>query len=143
MKYHFRIRKEKIGYSAQCIELKGCITQGDSMKELRENMEEALNLYVREPADSEDLAALPKDSMRKSKNVVEVALDPQVAFPFLVRYYRIKHGMTQKEVADRLGFDGIYSYQRLEAQRCNPTLKSMSMIKKVFPEFSVDYALGY
>lgn len=143
MKYHFRIHKEKVGYSAQCIELKGCITQGDSMKELRENMEEALNLYVREPSDSEDLAALPNDSIRKSKNVVEVTLDPEIAFPFLVRYYRIKHGMTQQEVADQLGFDRIYSYQRLEAQRCNPTLKSMSMIKKVFPEFSVDYALGY
>lgn len=79
MKYHFRICKEKDGYSAQCIELKGCITQGDSMKELLENMQEALNLYVQEPADSENLAALPNESIRKSKNVIEVALDPEIA----------------------------------------------------------------
>lgn len=142
MRYHFRVRKEKVGYSAQCIELPGCITQGDTKKELQANMEEALNLYVQEPADSEDLAILPKDSIRKSKNVVEVALDPDIAFPFLMRYYRIQHGMTQKEVAEELGFDRIYSYQRLESRRCNPTLKILSMIKQVFPEFSIDYAIG-
>lgn len=61
MKYHFKICKEKKGYSAQWIELKGCITQGDSLKELCKNMKEALDLYIREPADSEDLADLPND----------------------------------------------------------------------------------
>lgn len=142
MKYHFRIQKEKKGYSAQCIELEGCITQGDTLKELQRNMGEALNLYVQEPADSEDLASLPKDSIRKSKNVVEVALDPSIAFSFLVRYYRITHGMTQHQVAKAMGFDNVYSYQRLERRKCNPTLKIMTMIKQIFPEFSLDYAVG-
>jgi len=142
MKYHFRIQKEKKGYSAQCIELEGCITQGDTLKELQRNMAEALNLYVQEPADSEDLASLPKDSIRKSKNVVEIALDPTIAFSFLVRYYRITHGMTQHQVAKAMGFDNVYSYQRLERRKCNPTLKIMTMIKQIFPEFSLDYAVG-
>ena len=142
MKYHFRIQKEKKGYSAQCIELEGCITQGDTLKELQKNMEEALNLYVQEPADSEDLAALPKDSIRKSKDVVGVSLDSSVAFSFLVRYYRITHGMTQQQVATAMGFDNVYSYQRLERRKCNPTLKIMTMIKQIFPEFSLDYAVG-
>lgn len=44
MKYHFKIRKEETGYSAHCIELEGCLTQADSMKELYENMKEALIL---------------------------------------------------------------------------------------------------
>src|ERR1700738_2618079 len=122
MKYHFRIRKENEGYSAQCIELEGCVTQGDSMDELYENMREALNLYVQEPVDSNDLAALPKDSIRKSKNVIEVSLDPEIAFSFLVRYYRIKHRMTQQQVAEKLGFEKIFQYQRLETRKCNPTL---------------------
>lgn len=143
MKYHFRIRKEKVGFSAQCIELEGCITQGNNMKQLLANMEEALNLYIQEPEDSKDLAELPDESIRRSKNVIEVALEPEVAFAFMVRYYRIKHGLTQSEVARRMGFGEIYSYQRLEARRCNPTLKIISMIKKVFPEFSVDYAVSW
>lgn len=142
MKYHFRIQKERKGYSAQCIELEGCITEGDTLKELKKNMAEALNLYVQEPADSEDLAALPKKTVRKSKNIVEVALDPSVAFSFLVRYYRITHGMTQQEVAKALGFENVYSYQRLEKRKCNPTLKIISLIKQIFPELSLDYALG-
>lgn len=142
MKYHFKIQKEKKGYSAQCIELKGCVTEGDSLEELRKNMEEALNLYVQEPEDSDDLAEMPKKSIKKSKDIIEVALDPQVAFSFMVRYYRIKHRMTQQEAAKKMGFDRIYSYQRLESRKCNPTLKIISMIKKVFPDFSIDYAVS-
>lgn len=141
MKYHFRVRKEEDGYSAQCIELEGCITQGDSQEELFENMKEALNLYVQEPADSKDLADLPDESIRKSKNVVEVPVDSEVAFSFLVRYYRIQHGMTQHQVAKKLGFDNINSYQRLERRKCNPSLKVLSKIKAIFPEFSLDFAV--
>jgi predicted RNase H-like HicB family nuclease/DNA-binding XRE family transcriptional regulator len=141
MKYHFRVRKEEDGYSAQCIELEGCITQGDSMEELFENMKEALNLYVQEPAESTDLAALPDNSIRKSKNVVEVSVDSEIAFSFLVRYHRIQHGMTQHQVAKKLGFENINSYQRLERKKCNPNLKTMSKIKAIFPEFSLDFAV--
>jgi predicted RNase H-like HicB family nuclease len=84
MKYHFKIRKEKRGFSAQCIELAGCLTQGDSMKELLKNMQEALNLYVQEPEDSTDLASFPNGSIKRSKNIVEVALDPEIAFSFII-----------------------------------------------------------
>ena len=143
MKYHFKVHKEGKYFWAQCIELEGCITQAKGMEELGCNMEEALNLYVQEPEDSKDLIALPDESIKKSKNVVEVALDPEIAFSFMVRYYRIKHGMTQREAAKEMGFDTIYSYQRLEAKKCNPSLKILSKIKKIFPEFSIDYALGY
>jgi len=140
MRYHFKIRKEKDGYSARCIELEGCITQGDSKEELYANMQEALNLYVQEPESSTDLASFPDESIRKSKNIVEVPLDPSVAFSFLVRYYRIKHKWTQQQVAKKMGFDEVYSYQRLEAKNCNPTLRTIQMVKQTFPEFSLDFA---
>jgi predicted RNase H-like HicB family nuclease/DNA-binding XRE family transcriptional regulator len=142
MRYHFKIRKEKDGYSARCMELEGCITQGDSKKELYANMQEALNLYVQEPESSKDLADLPDDSIRRSKNVAEVPLDPSVAFAFMIRYNRIKNGLTQREAAKQMGFDTIYSYQRLESKRCNPSLKIISKIKQLFPDFSIDYAIS-
>lgn len=142
MKYHFKIHKEGRGFWAQCIELEGCITQGNDIEALEYNMQEALNLYVQEPDDAKDLAALPDESIKRSKNVFEVAVDPEIAFSFMVRYYRIKHGMTQREAAKEMGFDTIYSYQRLEAKKCNPSLKIISKIKKVFPDFSIDYALS-
>jgi len=142
MKYHFKVHKEGKGFWAECIELSGCFTEGDSMEELRENMQEALNLYIEEPKGSKKLAALPDDSISSSRNIVEIQLDPSIAFAFMVRYNRIQQGLTQQEAADRLGFEKIYSYQRLENKRCNPTLKILSRIKKVFPNFSVDFALG-
>jgi|JI10StandDraft_1071094.scaffolds.fasta_scaffold399088_2 predicted RNase H-like HicB family nuclease/DNA-binding XRE family transcriptional regulator len=143
MKYHFKIHKEGKFYWAQCIELEGCITQGKTLRELSSNMEEALNLYIQEPDDSSELAPLPKQSIQKSKTVVEVPVDPEIAFSFMVRYHRIKkHRMTQNQAAKKMGFDTLYSYQRLEAKKCNPSLKMLSKVKKAFPDFSIDYALG-
>lgn len=143
MKYHFKVHKEGNSFWAQCIELAGCITEADSMDELRKNMQEALNLYVEEPEDSKELATLPDESIQAMRNIAEVALDPQIAFAFMVRYYRIKHGLTQQQAAKKMGFDTIYSYQRLEGKRCNPSLKIIARIKDIFPEFSVDYLVSH
>jgi|ERR1700722_5377110 len=98
MKYHFKTHKEGKFLWAQCIELEGCITQATGMVELKKNMQEALNLYIQEPEDSTDLASLPDALIRRSKNIVEVALDPQIAFSFMVRYCRIKDGITQQDI---------------------------------------------
>lgn len=142
MKYHFKVHKEGKGFWAECLELAGCVTEADSMDELLKNMQEALNLYVEEPEDSKELASLPDESTRAARNIVEVALDPQIAFAFMVRYYRIKHGLTQQQAAKKMGFETIYSYQRLERKHCNPSLRIITKIKKVFPDFSIDYAVG-
>ncbi len=143
MKYHFKVHKEGKFYWAQCLELEGCVTQGRNLKELNANMQEALNLYIQEPDDSTDLAVLPRSNVRKSKNIAEVSVDPEIAFAFMVRYHRIKkHRMTQNQAAKKMGFETIYSYQRLEAKKCNPSLKMMTKIKRAFPDFSIDYALG-
>jgi antitoxin HicB len=142
MQYHFKIHKEGKGFWAQCIEFPGCVTQGDTKEELMFNMQEALNLYIEENSNSKDLAAMPHKSLKTSPTMVTVSLDPQIAFSFLVRYWRIKHGWTQQEAAKRMGVDTLYSYQRLEAKKCNPSLKTISMIKKIYPEFSIDLAIA-
>ena len=143
MKYHFKLHKEGRGFWAQCIELEGCITQADSRKELDKRMQEALNLYIDEPTTSKDLAALPDDSISLSRSIVEVQVDPSIAFAFMVRWHRIKQGLTQQEVANQLGFEHINSYQRLESRKCNPTLRILLLLKKAFPDFSLDLALGF
>jgi hypothetical protein len=83
------------------------LRKADSLEELYENMQEALNLYIEEPVDSKCLAAFPDDSIKTSKNIVEVLLNPNIAFAFLIRYFRIKHGLTQKETLKRMGFNKI------------------------------------
>jgi antitoxin HicB len=143
MKYHFKVHKEGKGFWAQCLELSGCVTEADSIEELHTNLQEALNLYIEEHEDSKELAPLPDDSIHAARNIIEVAVDSQIAFAFMVRYCRIKHGLTQQQAAKKMGFETIYSYQRLENKRCNPSLKIISRIKKTFPDFSIDYALSY
>ena len=31
----------------------------------------------------------------------------------------MKHGISQREAAQKMGFSNLYSYQRLEAFKCN------------------------
>ena len=142
MRYHFKIHKEKNGFWAKCIELPGCVTEGDTKKELFKNMEDALNTYLEEPETSDYLAALPipKKSIKLTANIVEVRVDPSIALAFSIRYQRIKKGFTQKEVAKKLGMKRIYSYQRLE-KRCNPTLELICKLVLLFPALSLDKIL--
>jgi predicted RNase H-like HicB family nuclease/DNA-binding XRE family transcriptional regulator len=141
MNYHFKIHKEGKGFWAQCIELEGCVTQADDLNNLKINMQEALNSYVEEAENCEDLATLPDNSIKSTKYIIRVPVNPQIAFALLVRYYRTKHKMTQQEAAKKLGFPNIYSYQRLETRKCNPRLETIASLKKLFPEFSIDYVL--
>jgi len=97
MKYHFKICKEKQGFSARCLELEGCVTQGDNARELQENMHEALNLYVDEPDDSDDAAPLPDRSIRCSETVVEMALAPEIARSLLQRRERLLQRFDSKK----------------------------------------------
>lgn len=138
MRYHFRIRKERTGYWAKCIELPGCSTQADSIKSLERNMVEALNLYLDEPAESETSFPSPRKNIT-GKGVKAVTVEPQIAFAFLLRRSRKKRGLTQKEVAIQLGFKNLYSYQRLESSKtANPELATIIKIKAVFPEIDLE-----
>lgn len=92
MRYHFKVHKVKDGYWAECVELPGCVTQGDSKEELLANMHEALNLYIEECDDSENLAPLPKKMVKLTSSIVEISLDPSAALAFSLRHQRIKNG---------------------------------------------------
>ena len=59
MVYHFRVYEEDNGYWAECIELPGCKTEGDSIGDLSQNAEEALHLYLEESEDSSLSFPLP------------------------------------------------------------------------------------
>jgi len=139
--YHFKIHKESDGYWAECVELEGCVTQGDSFDELQTNMEEALNLYLDEP-DNLDVTYPSPDKEVKGENIVEVSVHPKIGFALEMRMLRKQKGLTQSEIAKLLGMKNIYSYQRLErSKHANPSLTTLAKIKKVFPDFKVDEIL--
>ena len=139
MNYHFKIVKEKRGYSEHCLELEGCVTEAQSKHELFENMREALNLYLDEPADSKSIFSMPGRSI-KNRNVVQVPVEPRIAFAFALRMTRLKHGLTQKMAAHRIGIKGsLNNYQRLEnSSTANPVLETLVQIRRAFPDFPID-----
>jgi predicted RNase H-like HicB family nuclease len=138
MKYHFKIHKEGNGYWAECLELSGCVTVGETKEELSYNMHEALNLYLAEPADSKIIFPMPK-KQRKSANIVAVPVETQVALAFILRHLRLKRQWTQQHVANLLG-KKLFAYQRLEnPETANPEWNTLVAIKqKVFPEMKLD-----
>ncbi len=137
MKYHFKIHRESGGFWAECLEIPGCMTQGDSKDELFANMQEAINTCLEEPEGGAFLAPLPDDSYTPSRSVVEVRVDPEIALGFMVRRHRIQEGMTQKEAAKNLGMKNIFSYQRLE-RRCNTTVGMLGKLLVLFPLLSLN-----
>ena len=138
MFYHFKVKKDISGFWAECVELKGCVTQGDSKEELMRNAYEALNLFLEEP-DNSDYEIQPPAKAVKGNNIVQVVVDPTIAFALQMKFIRQKNGLTQKEAALRLGMKNIYSYQRLEsARKANPNLSTICKIKRIFPELMID-----
>ncbi len=137
MKYHFRVHKERRGYWAECIELKGCRSEGDTSDELAKNMREALDLFLDEPPSSSHVHPLPKKRLA-GRSIVEVPVSPGIAFATCLRSMRHDRALTQKQVAALLGFKNLYSYQRLESPKsANPELTTLAKIKSVFPDFDL------
>ncbi|MGI2906404.1 type II toxin-antitoxin system HicB family antitoxin [Tolypothrix sp. VBCCA 56010] len=66
------IEKDENGYYAYCPELPGCQSQGDSLEEVRENITEAVELYLETLSESEKQALL-------NKEILTMTLEVQVA----------------------------------------------------------------
>lgn len=139
MRYHFKLRREKKGYSAFCIELDGCLSQGETMDELRSNLEEALDVYLSEPMESSLLFALPNKKLRATNSVIEIQVNPGVAFAMMLRHFRIKNQLTQAAAAKKIGITGsLWTYQRLETPgKANPTLSTLERVKRAYPDFPI------
>lgn len=136
MVYHFKIHKEKTGYWAECIEIKGCLTQADDLSSLDNNIKEALHLTLDEPQSSRVIFPLPNKNIKIGRNIRGIEVEPNVAFALLLRQYRLQKGLTQVQMKERLQFKNLFSYQKLEMSKfANPTLKSLKKIKEALPDF--------
>lgn len=139
MKYHFKIHKEKNGYWGMCVELNGCFSQGDNLKDLKMNLKESLDLYLDEPDDSDVVFPLPKRRVA-GRNIIAITVDPQIALANLVRFERLKRHWSQKLAAKELGMP-LYSYQRLEhSETANPEWKTLIKLRRVFPDLDLNLA---
>ncbi len=71
---------------------------------------------------------------------MEVQVDTKIALGFAIRYQRIKQGLTQKQAAERVGMENLYSYQRLE-KKSNVTIGIIARLLHAFPDLSLDAVL--
>ncbi len=62
-------RAEEGGYWAECRELPGCVTQGETMTEVRKNAREAITLYLETLADR---VATGRTAPRRDRPVAEL-----------------------------------------------------------------------
>ncbi|MEO6094424.1 MAG: helix-turn-helix domain-containing protein [Fibrobacteria bacterium] len=141
MRYHFKVHREKQGLWAHSLEKGlGVTTQGKTYENLLTNLKEALDLALDEPVDSKWLPPLP-DAAIKGRNVIEVAVDPKIAMATLVRMMRLQSGLTQREVAERMGIKTLSTYQKLESSKtANPEWTTLVRLKQVLPMFPLDVA---
>ena len=138
MQYHFRYHADvRGGYWAECIELEGCRTEGDSLQELEANANEALNLYIDEPVDSKAIFPDP-GNIADNENIIKIRVDPKIALAQQLRMFRIKNGMTQSEVAHKLGYKSIWAYQKLEKHKGSPNLRTLAKLKRIFPDLDLN-----
>ncbi len=71
-KVNILIEKDEDGFYAYCPELPGCQSQGDTLAEAKENIQEAVELYLETLSEKEKQSFL-------SKEVVAMTLEVQVA----------------------------------------------------------------
>lgn len=71
MSYHVNVVfiKDENGYYAHCPELPGCHSQGDSYEEARENIKEALELYIETMSKEEIAESLNKELLTTTLEV--------------------------------------------------------------------------
>lgn len=142
MKYHFKVHQEKKSYWAECIELKGCLSQGDTKEELMQNLKEALELYLSEPDSSSIIFPEPM-KLKKQKSIVEIHIDPSIAFAIQLKQIRLKRRLTQKAMMDILKIKHLSNYQRLEnPNKANPELRTLVELKSYLPELSIEAIFG-
>lgn len=107
----------------------GIVTYGQDYDEAREMAREALSAALE--SDFERGVKLPsskKPKPRRGEKVYFVRLDPDIWMAYLLRNWRERSGITQKELASKLGIS-YQAYQRMERPgRSNVTVQTLDRI---------------
>jgi antitoxin HicB len=123
-------KEENNSWSVEFPDLPGCFSSGQSLEDAVGKAEEALNAYL-ESLDSRSLS-IPEPSTLSGEEFYSIAPSLNVSFAITLKQEREKQGLTQKEVAKRMGVNWS-AYQRIENPRkTNPTLSTIDKLQKVF-----------
>lgn len=122
-------KNEKI-YNVSFPDLPGCFTYGETLNSAKKMAVIALTGYL-ESIDSRKLK-IPDPSKIKQKNAYYIEPEKKVAFAIWLKRQREKAGLSQSEIAKKLGIK-YQTYQRFEnPAKTNPTLNTIIKLEKVF-----------
>lgn len=129
--YPAHIWKEDNGsFSVEFPDLPGCFSSGNSLDEAKSNASEALTVYL-ESLDSRRLS-IPAASSITGPDIFQIAPTLNVSFAITLKQERERLGLTQKDVAQKMGV-AWSAYQRIEnPNKTNPTLTTIGKLEKVF-----------
>ena len=132
IQYQAKIQKEKGAYSVVFPDLPGCCSMGSNLQEAKKMAVDALSLYLEEARNLD--WELPKAKYRKSGNYYWIQPYPEIAIALLIKQARLKHGLTQAELAKRMGIT-TQQVQKLETPgKSNPTLKTLAALSETLNE---------
>ncbi len=107
------------------------LTYGFDWEHAEEMAQEALSASLE--ADFEQGYVLPrtkKPRAKKGQKVIFIPLEPEVRMAYLLRSWRESAGLTQKQIANRLGVS-YQAYQRMERPgRSNLTVHTLDRVAR-------------
>ena len=121
----------------------GVITYGRDWDEAAQMAAEALNAALEAEFDRDlELPPAKKVKAKRNERVIQVRLDPEIWMAFVVRDWRKRADLTQKEMAKRLGIS-YQAYQRIERPgRSNLTVGTLEKIaESLHGELIIDLKL--
>ena len=114
------IKKDK-SYLVEFPDLPGCLTEGKTLEEAKQNAKDALTGYL--ASIFERNFKVPKPSKIKGRNIYMIEPEPEVSIPIILRKLRENKNLTQGDIAKVLGIS-YQAYQRLEKPGTRATLPS-------------------
>lgn len=128
MVYYALIDKEEDYFNVSFPQFQNINTYGETIEEAINNAEEALNGCIE--SDFERGFEIPEPQKYEGKDYHKISIRPHIEIAFQLRKIRDKR--SQIELAKELGIS-YQAYQRLEnPRRCNPTIKTLEKIAKIF-----------
>ena len=130
--YQAKVYRDGSGYSVEFVDFPACFSAGETKEEALENAREALSLHLEEARDPK--WRLPKPKTRSGKEFYWIVPYEDVAIPLMIRDARLRHGLSQRELARCLGIS-VQQLQKLETPgKSNPTIKTLTAISKALNE---------
>ncbi|HLF18415.1 MAG TPA: type II toxin-antitoxin system HicB family antitoxin [Candidatus Omnitrophota bacterium] len=128
MNYTAVIKKTEGSYLVTFPDIPSVNTYGETLNEALDNAQEALNGCLE--SDFERGYKLPEARKKKYPNSHAIEVAPHISLAYQLR--KARNGMSQSQIAKKLGIS-YQAYQKLENPRkCNPTVKTLEMISEVF-----------